>query len=573
MAVRAKTPTFYVYNLFMSISNSYFTMVQHGRAAWWAALLLLGACNTGSNQAAGGSDSTAALAINDSSFARHIKMLASDSFEGRKPFTVGEERTIDYLATQFKQLGLQPGNGDSYLQEVPMVEIRSVPAGQLVIKGKTGSISLNYLDDYVAATRRVQDQVKVDNSPIVFAGYGIVAPEYNWNDYAGLDVKGKTVLVLVNDPGFVDSSLFKGRTMTYYGRWTYKFEEAARQGATGVIIIHDTKPASYPWTVVRSSWSKSKLYLQTADNNMSRAVMEGWISTTSAARLFQLAGVSPDLLKEAGKKGFKPVDLGVTTSLVIDNQLKKSTSHNVLAVWPGTDRKDEYIIYSAHWDHFGKGEAINGDSIYNGAVDNGTGTAALLEIAAAFTKAPKPSRSVVFISVTGEEQGLLGSEYYTTHPVYPVLKTVADINMDVLQPFGRMKDIGVVGYGQSELDTYAEQGAAEQHRTVHGEPDPSGGWYFRSDHFNFAKVGIPSLYIENGIESVTHEAGWGKAQGEEYNHTRYHSPKDEYSDAWDFSGMVEDARLLFRIGQRLSNERSFPKWKPGSEFKAIREKQ
>lgn len=543
------------------------------RTMAWGALLLLGACNSGGGDTPGGvEDSTAALAINDSSFARHIKMLASDSFEGRKPFTKGEDLTIDYLSTQFKQLGLQPGNGSSYVQEVPMVEIRSVPAGDLVIKGKSGSLSLKYLDEYVAATRRVQDLVKVENSPIVFAGYGIVAPEYGWNDYAGLDVKGKTVLVLVNDPGFTDSTLFKGRTMTYYGRWTYKFEEAARQGATGVIIIHDTKPASYPWTVVRSSWSKSRLYLQTADNNLSRAVMEGWMSTESATRLFQLAGVSPDLLKQAGKKGFKPVDLGVTTSLVINNQLKKSTSHNVLALLPGTDRKDEYIIYSAHWDHFGKGEAINGDSIYNGAVDNATGTAALLEIAAAFSKAKPPSRSVLFISVTGEEQGLLGSEYYTTHPVYPVAKTVANINMDVLQPFGRMKDIGVVGYGQSELDEYAVEAAGRQHRTVHGEPDPSGGWYFRSDHFNFAKVGIPSLYIENGIESVNHEPGWGKAQGEEYNHVRYHSPKDEYSDSWDFSGMVEDARLLFQIGHRLSTENTFPEWKPGSEFKAIREK-
>lgn len=548
-------------------------MVQNRQRIWCAAILLLGACHSGADHTAGSRDTTAAQAINDSSFARHIKMLASDSFEGRKPFTIGEERTIDYLAAQFKQLGLQPGNGNSYLQEVPMVEIRSVPAGPLVIKGKAGAISLNYLDDYVAATRRVQDQVTVENSPIVFAGYGIVAPEYNWNDYAGLDVKGKTVLVMVNDPGFTDSSLFKGKTMTYYGRWTYKFEEAARQGATGIIIIHDTKPASYPWTVVRSGWSKSKLYLQTADNNMSRAVMEGWISTGSAARLFQLAGVSANLLQQAGKKGFKPVELGVTTSLVINNQLKKSTSHNVLALWPGTDRKEEYIIYSAHWDHFGKGEAINGDSIYNGAVDNATGTAALLEIATAFTKAKKPSRSVLFISVTGEEQGLLGSEYYTTHPVYAVKKTVANINMDVLQPFGRMKDIGVVGYGQSELDAYAEQEAAAQHRTVHGEPDPSGGWYFRSDHFNFAKVGIPSLYMENGIESVDHEAGWGKEQGEVYNHTRYHSPKDEYSDTWNFSGMVEDARLLFHIGYRLSNESVYPGWKPGSEFKAIREKQ
>ncbi|BAV05238.1 Zn-dependent amino-or carboxypeptidase, M28 family [Filimonas lacunae] len=543
-------------------------------AAWSAALFLLGACNSDLDEAVKGLDTTAALAINDTSFARHIQVLASDSFEGRKPFTAGEEKTIDYLSAQFKALGLQPGNGSSYVQDVPMVEIHSKPAGPLVFTGKTGSLSLNYLDDYVAATRRVKEQVSIANSPVVFAGYGIVAPEYNWNDYAGLDVKGKTVLVMVNDPGFVDSSLFKGRRMTYYGRWTYKFEEAARQGASGIIIIHDTKPASYGWTVVRSSWSKSKLYLQTADDNMSRAVVEGWITTESAAKLFQLAGVSPDLLKQAGQKGFKPVDLGVTTSLVVNNELKKSTSHNVLALLPGTDRKDEVVIYSAHWDHFGKGEAINGDSIYNGAVDNASGTAALLEIATAFSKAAKkPSRSVLFLSVTSEEQGLLGSEYYTMHPVFPVTKTVADINMDVLQPFGRMQDIGVVGYGQSELDKYAVDMAGIQGRMVHGEPDPSGGWYFRSDHFNFAKVGIPALYIENGIISTTHEGGWGRAQGENYNKHIYHSPKDEYNPSWDFSGMVEDARLLFNVGYKLSNESSFPKWKEGSEFKAIRDKQ
>lgn len=549
-------------------------MVERRWAAFGAALLLLGACNNAiQKQEGGGQDTGAALAINDTSFSRHIQMLASDSFEGRKPFTAGEEKTIAYLADQFKQLGLQPGNNGSYLQEVPMVEIHSKPAGPLVIKGKNGSISLNYLDDYVAATRRVKPQVSIENSPIVFAGYGIVAPEYNWNDYAGLDVKGKTVLVMVNDPGFVDSSLFRGHNMTYYGRWTYKFEEAARQGASGIIIIHETKPASYGWAVVRSSWGKSKLYLQTPDDNMSRAVVEGWISTESAAKLFQLAGISPDVMQQAGKKGFKPVDLGVTTSLVVNNELKKSSSHNVLGLIPGTDHKDEVVIYSAHWDHFGKGEAINGDSIYNGAVDNASGTAALLELATAFSKAKQPSRSVLFVSVTGEEQGLLGSEYYATHPVFPVNKTVADINMDVLQPFGRMKDIGVVGYGQNELDAYAEEAAKAQGRTVHGEPDPSGGWYFRSDHFNFAKVGIPALYIENGIESVNHEAGWGKAQAEAYNKSIYHSPKDEFSPSWDFTGMVEDARLLFHIGYKLSNDSAFPGWKAGSEFKAIRDKQ
>lgn len=506
-------------------------------------------------------------------FAKQIAVLASDSLEGRKPFSEGEEKTIRYLKTEFEKLGLKPGNGESYFQKVPMVDILSKPAGQLVTKNDKGSVAFNYLDDFVAASRHVQDQVKLTDSELIFAGYGIVAPEYGWNDYQGLDVRGKTVVVLVNDPGFGDSTLFKGKTMTYYGRWTYKFEEAARQGAAGVLIVHDTKPASYGWAVVRSGWSKSKLYLNSDDNNMSRAAVEGWISMESAKKLFKLANVSDTLLTAAGRKGFKPVPLKVHTSLVINNTIKKSTSNNVLALLPGTDRKDEYIIYTAHWDHFGKGEAINGDSVYNGAADNASGTAALLEIASAFTKLEKkPSRSILFLSVTAEEQGLLGSDYYTSHPVYPINKTVADINMDVLQPFGKMKDIIIVGKGQSDLDEYADEAAGKQGRTTRGEPDPSGGWYFRSDHFNFAKVGIPSLYIENGSVSVTHGEAWGEAQKKDYNDNRYHSPADEYSPSWDLSGIIEDMQLVFEVGKKLSYESTFPGWKKGSEFKTIRDK-
>lgn len=512
-------------------------------------------------------------AINGKVFDKHIKVLASDEFEGRKPFSLGETKTINYLKTEFEKLGLKSGNGKSYFQDVPMVDIMSKPAGPLVMKGKDGEISLNYLSDYVAATRRVQDQVKVENSEMVFAGYGIVAPEYGWNDYAGLDVKGKTVLVLVNDPGIVDDNLFKGNTMTYYGRWTYKFEEAARQGATGVLIIHDTGPASYGWSVVRSGWSKSKLYLQAADDNRSRAAMEGWITLESAKKLFQLAGVKPDVMHEASKKGFKPVPLGVKTSLVINNQIKKSTSHNVMALLPGTTRANEYVVYTAHWDHFGKGEAIKGDSIYNGAADDASGTAALMEIATAFAQLKKkPARSIVFLVVTAEEQGLLGSEYYCSHPVYPLDKTVADINMDVLQPFGRTKDVIVVGKGQSELDEYVDAEAKKQDRFTRPEPNPSGGWYFRSDHFNFAKVGVPSLYIENGVISRQHGEDWGKAQKEEFNLYRYHMPTDEYNANWDLTGIVEDMKLLYQVGLRISNESTFPGWKKGSEFKAARDK-
>ncbi|MBO9732287.1 MAG: M28 family peptidase [Chitinophaga sp.] len=517
-------------------------------------------------------DSTAIKAINASSLAQHISILASDAFEGRKPFTRGEDSTIQYLAAQFKQLGLQPGNGNSYFQEVPMVSIYSKPASDLVIKGNGGSVSLSYLEDFVAATRRVQDQVNVRNSPLVFAGYGIVAPEYQWNDYKGLDVKGKTVIVLINDPGFADSTLFKGRTMTYYGRWTYKFEEAARQGATGVIIIHETAAASYPWKVVRSGWSNSKLYLQTADNNQHRAALEGWISQDAATKIFQLAGISPDIMQKARTKDFRPVDLHLQTSLEINNTIKKSTSHNVLAVLPGAKRPQECVVYSAHWDHFGIGEPVKGDSIYNGAVDNATGTAGLLELATAFTRLPQPpARSVLFLSVTGEEQGLLGSEYYATHPTFAMNKIVADINLDVLNTFGRTKDITVIGKGQSELDEYALRAAERQQRTTIPEANPEGGWFFRSDHFNFAKKGVPGLYIGPGTNAIGHEAGWAKEQTAAYNRLRYHSPADEFTPAtWNLEGMLEDIRLLFDVGYHLSQESSFPKWKNGSEFKAYR---
>ncbi|MDA3615603.1 M28 family metallopeptidase [Polluticaenibacter yanchengensis] len=508
-------------------------------------------------------------AIDGKGFSEYMSVLASDSLEGRKPFTNGEIKTIDYLKNEFGKLGLAPGNGKSYLQEVPLVDIKSQPAGNLVFKGKAGSVSLNYLEDFVATSKRAVAQTALEASDMVFAGFGIVAPEYNWNDYKDIDVRGKTVLVLVNDPGFYDSSLFRGNNMTYYGRWTYKFEEAARQGAAGVLIIHDTKPASYGWTVIRSSWSKSKLSLQTADNNMSKPAVEGWISQASTEKLLALAGLDKSIFHDALKPGFKAFPINTTASVTLNNTIKKSVSNNVVAMIPGSKRPDEYIIYTAHWDHFGIGEKINGDSIYNGAVDNASGTAALLELAKAFMKS-KPERSVVFLAVTAEEQGLLGSEYYATNPIYPLSKTVADINMDVLQPFGRMKDIIVVGKGQSELDEYIENAAKKQNRITRGEPDPSGGWYFRSDHFNFAKVGIPSLYIGNGTISVDKGEEWGNAQKKAYNDKLYHSPKDEYAANWDISGIIEDIRLLFDVGYTLSNETSFPKWKEGSEFKMKR---
>lgn len=540
------------------------------------ALVSLGLCANAQHtvQQSLAPDSGAIKSINEQSFAKHIRILASDEFKGRKPFTIGETKTINYLKTEFEKLGLKPGNGKSFFQEVPMVDIKSLPEEQLVIKGKNGSVTASYLTGFVAGTKHVATEVSITNSPLVFAGYGIVAPEYNWNDYAGLDVKGKTVVVMINDPGLSDPGLFKGKNMTYYGRWTYKFEEAARQGATGILIIHDDVPAGYPWSVVRSGWNKSKLQLETADQNKSRATVEGWISLDIAKQLFALAGKDESLFKEALKPGFKAVDLGLTTSLKIKTTIKRSVSNNVLALIPGAKRADEAVIYSAHWDHFGVGEVIKGDSVYHGAVDNATGVAALLELATAFKNAKvKPERSVLFISFTGEEQGLLGSEYYAKYPAFPAKKSVADLNMDMMGLAGKTKDIVVYGYGQSELEDYAASSAKKQGRIIVADPVPSSGLYYRSDHFNFAKVGIPSLFTGSGVDNVTHGREWGMKQADDYIKTRYHSPQDNFDEkTWDMSGMVEDVRLLFDMGFRLSIEKGFPKWKTGSEFKAIREK-
>jgi Zn-dependent M28 family amino/carboxypeptidase len=538
-------------------------------------LLFFGACKQSVQSSSDGADSLAIKTINDTSLTQYLSVIAADSLQGRKPFTRGETKTINYLKAQFEKLGLEPGNGNSFFQEVPMVEIKSIPEDKMVLKGKTSSLTLNYLTDFVAGTRRVQNEVSIGNSPLVFAGYGIVAPEYGWNDYANLDVKGKTVVVLINDPGFADSTLFKGKNMTYYGRWTYKFEEAARQGATGIIIVHDTEPAAYPWTVVRSGWSKSKLTLQSEDNGMNRAVVEGWITLDKAKQLFAMDGKSfGQLALNARKKGFKAVGLNVTISLKVKNTIKKSVTYNVLAKIPGDKREDEAIIYSAHWDHLGVGEKIKGDSIYNGAVDNATGVAALFEIAAAFKKLPKvQGRTILFISYTAEEQGLLGSEYYAKHPTFPLAKTVANINMDMMGIAGKTKDIVVYGFGQSELEDYAAIAAKKQGRVIVPDPVPSSGLYYRSDHFNLAKVGVPSLFTGSGVDNVKNGREWGLKQVADFTKFRYHSPQDNFdAKTWDLSGIIEDVRLLFDMGYRISNEDSYPKWKDGSEFKAIREK-
>lgn len=515
--------------------------------------------------------------ISEEGLRYYIKNLASDEFMGRKPFTEGETKTVAYIKKEFENLGLEPGNDTSYFQDVPMVELEAVDVSPLTIGAKNKTVLLQYKNDFVALSRRVVDRISVLNSEIVFAGYGIVAPEYKWNDYENLDVKDKVVMVLVNDPGFTtkDSTLFKGETMTYYGRWTYKYEEAARQGAKGIIIIHDTKPASYPWSVVRNGWTGSNLYLKADDNNMSRCEFEGWVSLQAAKAIFAMAGKKDyDFTHEAVNQDFMPFSLNLNLSLGFKNKIKNSTSKNVVGLLKGSTNPEEVIIYSGHWDHFGVGPVVDGDSIFNGAVDNASGVASILEIAHAFVHQENPpKRSVLFMAVTGEEQGLLGSEYYASHPIFNPAKSVANINIDALSPFGPMKDLTVVGLGQSEMEDIAEEIATQQGRYISPDPNPGAGSFFRSDHFNFAKVGIPALYAKGEKEHLTKGVEYITKLSEDYNANRYHRQSDNYSEDWDMAGMVQDTDLFFKVGQKLANDPTlWPKWKEGSEFKAIREK-
>lgn len=514
--------------------------------------------------------------ITEEGIKARIKVLASDDFLGRMPFTEGETKTINYLREEFKQLGLKPGNGDSYFQEVPLVELTATVDPQMKITGGANNVVLDYWKDFVALTRRVTDTVTVKDSEIVFVGYGTIAPEYNWNDYEGLDVKGKTVLVLINDPGFgsEDKSFFKGNEMTYYGRWTYKYEEAARQGAAAVIIIHETAHASYPFEVVQGGWSGANLYLENEDNNLSRCAIEGWISQGSAHRLFANIGMKGyDFYEEAKMPEFTSFSMKQKLSLGLKNSIKRSKSHNVIATYEGQERPDETIIYTAHWDHFGIGNPVNGDSIYNGAVDNGTGVAAILQVAEAFTTLHQSTpRSIVFLAVTAEEQGLLGSAHYAAHPIYAPAKTVANLNVDAIHPIGRVNDFSIVGYGQSALDEYAQRAVEKQGRHITPDPHPESGGFFRSDHFNFASIGIPALYGKGAIDSEAHGKAWGEAQNKKYTSEHYHKPSDEYKDDFDAEGVKLDTQVLFDIGYTLANEKDFPQWKEGSEFKAIREK-
>ena len=547
------------------------------------------------SRSAPGSEQSAWNQINKDTLLQHIKVLASDEFEGRAPASRGEKLTINYLETQFKKLGLKPGNPDgTYFQKVPMVAITADPRAELVFRhseewapkgagapaAAQNTMALKFGDDFVAWTKRVQPEAHID-SDLVFVGYGAVAPEYRWDDYKGMNMKGKMLVMLINDPPVpdptdptkLDETMFKGKAMTYYGRWTYKYEIAAQKGAAGALIVHETEPAGYPWGVLQGSNTGEQFDVVTPDQGRSRCAIEGWITYEKAKALFAMSGKDFDALKKAAvDRNFTPVPLGTKASLTIKNKIRTIDSHNVIARLDGADPKvrNEYVVYTAHWDHLGIGPAVKGDTIYNGAADNASGTAGLLEIARAYTKVqPRPRRSVLFLSVTAEEKGLLGSRYYTEHPLYPLRKTVAEINMDVLNVLGPTKDIAVIGLGNSTLDDYVRAVASEQGRVVKPDPEPEKGFYFRSDHFSFAKQGVPALDTHSGIDYIGRPDGWGLEMHRKYTAEDYHKPSDEVKPYWDLTGAVQDLQLLFSVGYRVGNADQYPTWNPASEFKRI----
>jgi Zn-dependent M28 family amino/carboxypeptidase len=508
----------------------------------------------------------------------HTKILSSDEYEGRAPGTKGEERAVTYIADQFKNVGLKPGNSDgTYFQKVPLVGITAKPAPLVFSKGGQRQ-TLKWKDDVVAWTKHVAPSASISNSEVVFVGYGVVAPEFNWDDYKDVDVKGKTLLMLVNDPPVteasnpeeLDAKTFGGKAMTYYGRWTYKYEIGAQKGAAAVLIVHETGPAGYGFNVVQGRTGE-QFDLVTPDKNMGRAAIEGWITLDQAQALLKSAGQDFDALKkQAATREFKPVPLGITASMKIDNTLRTIDSRNVIGRLDGIDAKlkDEFVVYTAHWDHFGK----NAQGIFHGAEDDALGCAALVEMARAYTKLPAPPRrSILFLAVTAEEQGLLGSEYYAKMPIYPLAKTVANINMDSWNVHGRTKDLTLVGFGASDLDDYARDAAGEQGRVVHADAEPEKGFYYRSDHFNFAKQGVPALDPDGGVDYIGKPPEYAKQQRDEWNANRYHTPKDVVLPDWDLTGTREDLMVLFAVGYRVAQADKMPEWRPGNEFRAKRE--
>jgi Zn-dependent M28 family amino/carboxypeptidase len=509
--------------------------------------------------------------FSESNIRSTIQTLSSDAFGGRAPGSAGEKLTTDYISSKFKEYGLAPGNQGSYLQEVPMKQIAADPHTSLVISGGSSPLSFGYGSDMIVSTARPVQEVSLKGSPLVFAGYGIVAPEYKWNDYADIDVKGKIVVVLVNDPGHADAGLFDGKSMTYYGRWTYKYEEAARQGAAGVLIVHEQGTAGYPWEVVQGSWS-GPLEELSPDGSYQTAI-QGWISHDSAEKIFTDAGLKfDDLEQAAAKPGFKAVPLTLKADITLHNTVHDIMSHNVVGLLKGASRPGEVLIYSAHWDHLGmRTDAAGKTQIFHGAIDNGSGIAGLLELARIYAASKAPARSVLFIATTSEEQGLLGARYYTTHPLISLKSTVGDINMDVLDTFGRSSSYTIRGSRfMSGLDDALLATAKNQGLNILPDSEPEKGYYFRADHFEFAKAGVPALSIDLGNDYVGRPAGWGLAQHQGYTSQRYHKPADIYDSAWDLSGMLEQLNLLHQTGYSLADSDSWPTWRSGSPFAAAR---
>ena len=513
---------------------------------------------------------------------KHTKVLASDEYEGRAPGTRGEELSINYLTEQFKAIGLKPGNPDgTYLQKVPLAGFKG--DAQLSFSSGQRKMPLKFLDEYVAVSRRFQAEVSVKDSDVVFVGYGVVAPEYGWDDYKGVDVKGKTIVMLINDPAVpdpadpakLDETMFKGRAMTYYGRWTYKYEIASEKGAAAAVIVHETGPAGYPYEVVSGSWGRENFDIKKPDGNAGRVAVESWVNLETANKLFALGGKDFSALKKsATRKDFSPVPLNAKASFTIKNTLREVQSNNVVGRLEGSDPKlkDEYVIYSAHWDHLGKDETLKGDQIFNGALDNASGIAVLLELAEAFMKLKSaPRRSVIFLAVTAEEKGLLGAKYYSENPLYPLAKTVANINMDGINQWGRTTDIVVIGLGNSTLDDVVKDVAQQMGRIVKPDAEPEKGFFYRSDHFEFAKQGVPALYTDSGTEFIGKPEGYSQQKRDEYTDKDYHKVSDEIKPDWDLAGGVEDTSLLFQVGYRVAQEEKYPEWKPGTEFKAKRE--
>ena len=494
-------------------------------------------------------------------FRSQTKTIASDKFAGRKPLTKYDNLTINYIADEFSKLGLKPGNGDSFFQKVPLLDTQTRAKKGITIKGNRGSFNLKEREDFVVWSPQRKKNIDLSNEQFVFVGFGINAPEYNHNDYEGLDVKGKIVVALVNDPGFYDVNRFRGHNMTYYGRWIYKFEEASRQGADGVLVIHDSKPASYGWNVVQNSWFGHNLELVSDKSNEDKVKFKGWITKEKANELFKSAGTSYDeLFNKALDKNFKAVALNAKANIHLTNNYIFGNSNNIAAVLPGTDLKDEYVVYTAHWDHFGIGKPINGDSIYNGASDNASGVAALLSVARKFTNLQdKPRRSILFLSVTAEEAVLLGSEYYTSHPLIPLSKTAVNINFDGTAPKGHGSKVFIGAKGDSETDLYVESAAAAQGKQVTWSNDDTRGGYFRSDHFSFAKVGIPVVIA--GTVPDENFSVWKR--------NTYHQPSDEYDDSWNVDGAIEDINLSVGIGLGIANADKFPEWNKSATYKRI----